>query len=260
MEIKKYLDTQYIGKKIIYFDSINSTNKYAKEIARSKEEGTLIIADHQSSGKGRLGRDWTSPYKKGIYFSIILKPKLNPKQVARVTLIGAAALYLALKDMDIDSQIKWPNDIVIAGKKVAGILTEMSSDLNTINYIVIGIGINANLDKEDFPQDLKDKASSLKILTGREIVRNRLLGLFLNHFEKLYNPFKEGLNIVETIDICRQNSALIGKEIKIIIDGNIRTGMALDISHEGDLIIQFEDGIERIDSGEVSVRGLNKYI
>lgn len=259
MEIKE-LDTEYIGKEIIHFDSIDSTNKYAKEIAGEKEEGTLIMADHQSSGKGRLGRDWTSPYKKGIYFSLILKPNINVSQVARVTLIGAAALNLALKDMDIDSQIKWPNDIVISGKKVAGILTEMSSDLNTIHYIVIGIGINTNLDKEDFPHDLRDKGTSLKIVTGGEIQRNKLLALFLNHFEKLYNPFKEDLNLEETIKICRGNSALIGKEVEIIKDGNIRTGRALDINHEGDLIIEFEDSIEIIHSGEVSVRGLNKYI
>ena len=161
--------------------------------------------------------------------------------------------------MGIDSAIKWPNDIVIGGKKICGILTEMSCELNVINYIVIGIGINANLDEEDFENDLKDKATSLKIITGNDIQRNKLLALVLNHFEKLYDPFKEDLDISKTIEICRKNSSLIGKEVQIIKDGGIKIGKAIDINDDGELIVEFQDGIENIYSGEVSVRGINNY-
>jgi BirA family biotin operon repressor/biotin-[acetyl-CoA-carboxylase] ligase len=259
-ETKKYLDTKYLGNEIIHFESINSTNNYAKDIAMDKAEGTVVTAEQQISGKGRLGRNWTSPSRKGIYFSIILKPNLEPNKVAKLTIIGAAAVHLALMEMNVDSKIKWPNDIVIDGKKVCGILTEMSCELNKINYIVIGIGINANLDEDDFTDDLKDKATSLKMIIGENIERKKLLALVLNHFEKLYDSFKEDLNFLEAVGICRKHSALIGKEIQIIKDGNIKIGKAIDLSDEGELLVQFEDGIENIYSGEVSVRGLNNYI
>jgi len=259
-EIKGFLDTKYIGNKILHFDSIDSTNIYAKGIAKDQRDGTVVTAEQQTLGKGRLGRNWVSPSKKGIYFSIILKPNLQPNKVAKLTLIGAAAVNLALRDIQVNSKIKWPNDIVIDGKKVCGILTEMSCELNIINYIVIGIGINANLDESDFSDDLKDKASSLKIATGKNIQRNKLLALVLNHFEKLYDSFVGDLDIKETIEICRKHSALIGKEIQIIHNGNIKLGKAIDISDEGELVVKFEDGIKHIYSGEVSVRGLNNYV
>lgn len=259
-EVKDVLTTKYIGNEIIHFNSIDSTNTYAKEIAMDKAEGAVVTAEQQTSGKGRLGRNWISLPQKGIYFSIILKPNLEPSKVAKLTLIGAAAVNSALKDMNIDSKIKWPNDIVIDGKKLCGILTEMSCELNIINYIVIGIGINANLDEDDFTDDLKNTATSLKIILGENIQRNKLLALVLNHFEKLYDSFKENLDLKETIEICRKDSALIGKEIQIIKDGNIKLGKAIDISDEGELLVQFRDGIENIYSGEVSVRGLKDYI
>lgn len=259
-EIDEYREAKFIGDEIIYFNSIDSTNNYAKEIAFEKTEGTVITAEEQTSGKGRLGRDWSSPAKKGIYFSIILKPTLAPSQVAKLTLIGAAAVHLGLKDIDIDTNIKWPNDIVIDGKKVSGILTEMSCELNIINYIVIGIGINANLDEDDLLDELKEKATSLKIATGKSIRRNQLLASVLNHFEKLYDSFMENLDLEETIKICRKNSALIGKEVRIIRDGGTRYGRAIDINNEGELLMQFREGAERIYSGEVSVRGLDNYI
>lgn len=259
-EIEEFLETKYIGKEVIHFDSIESTNKYANEIATTKAEGTVVTAEGQVAGKGRLGRGWTSPEKKGIYFSIILKPNLEPSQVAKLTLIGAAAVNLALKDIDIDSQIKWPNDIVIDGKKLCGILTEMSCELNIINHIVIGIGINANLERDDFSHELQNKATSLKIISGNNIQRGKLLALVLNHFEKLYDSFKEDLNLDETIDICKKHSALIGKDVQIIKDGKRSFGKAIDINQEGELLVQFENAIKKIFSGEVSVRGLDNYI
>lgn len=259
-EVKEFLATKYIGTEMIHFNSIDSTNSYAKNIAVEKCEGTVITAEEQISGKGRLGKNWTSPSKKGIYFSIILKPKLEPSKVAKLTLIGAAAVHLALNDLYIDSKIKWPNDIIIDGKKVCGILTEMSCELNIINYIVIGIGINANFLEEDFSDDIIDSATSLRIVTNRNIQRTKLLALVLNHFEVLYDLYKIDLNLKETIEICRKSSALIGKEVQIIKDGNIKIGRAIDLSDDGELIVQFDNGIENIYSGEVSVRGLNGYI
>src|SRR5690606_22693461 len=133
-EIKEYLNTDFIGRSVYYFDSIDSTNKKAKEIAIDESEGAVLIAEEQTQGKGRMGRSWVSPKSKGIWMSIILKPDLEPMKVPKLTLIGAAAVHKALDNMGIKTQIKWPNDILINGKKICGILTEMSGELNMVNY------------------------------------------------------------------------------------------------------------------------------
>lgn len=260
IEIQKYLSTQYIGKKIINLPTIDSTNSYAKLVAFNNEEGTIITAEQQISGKGRLGRNWSSPVSTGIYMSVILKPNLDPTKVSKLTLIGAAAVCKGLKDIGLESKIKWPNDIVINGKKVCGILTEMNCELNMINYIIMGIGINVNLEEYDIPTDLKEKATSLKIVKGGTVNRKELIGFILNHFERLYDDFKDHGDLTETITICKENSALLGKEIQIIQNGIIRIGKAIDIDKDGELIVKFDEGEENIISGEVSIRGLNNYI
>ena len=259
-EIKDYLDTQYMGNDIINFSTIDSTNSYMKGIAFSKDEGTIITSEEQTSGRGRIGRNWTSPLSKGIYMSILLKPNLDPTKVAKLTLIGAAAVYKALKCIGIESQIKWPNDIVIGSKKVCGILTEMDCELNRIDYIVMGIGINANLDEVDIPDEISNKATSLKIIIGEKINRQQLLALVLNYFENLYDDFKENGDITQVIKICREHSALIGKEVQIIQNEDTRIGRVIDINKDGELVVEFDEGVENIISGEVSVRGLNNYI
>lgn len=260
-EVKENLNAKFIGNKIYYYDSIDSTNKMAKDIAHREEEGTVIVAEEQLEGRGRLGRTWESPKKKGIYFSIILKPRVSPTKVAKLTLLGAAAVNLALDEIGIHSQIKWPNDIVINGKKVCGILTEMSSELNLINYVVIGIGINVNLGEENISEDIKHKATSLKIESKNEVSRKNLLAAILNRFEELYVLFKDDGEIADAIEICRNNSAVIGKEV-LVMDGNDeKVGKAIDINEDGELIVVFEDGkAESIFSGEISIRGIEGYI
>jgi BirA family biotin operon repressor/biotin-[acetyl-CoA-carboxylase] ligase len=260
-EIEEYLKTDFVGRNIYYFDSLSSTNIKAKEIAINEKEGTVIIAEEQTMGKGRLGRKWVSPKGKGIWMSMILKPKVDPTKVAKMTLIGAAAVNQGLRDMRINSHIKWPNDIVIDGKKVCGILTEMSCELNMINYVVMGIGINVNLDINDFNEELINKATSLRSITREKINRKKLLAYILNNFEELYMPFKERGDISKTIQISRENSIVIGKEVRIIKGDVERIGVVLDINNEGQLIIKYKNGvIEEVFSGEISVRGIEGYI
>lgn len=256
-DIKVYLATKYVGEEIINHMEIDSTNEYAKKLALQKAEGTVITAEKQVSGKGRIGRSWESPLHKGIYMSIILKPRINPINAAKITLIGAAAVHRALKDIGIDSKIKWPNDIVIDGKKVCGILTEMNTELDRINYIILGIGINANQEEDEIAEELKEKATSLKIISQKQIDRNQLLAYILNHFESLYEPFKAKEDISRTIDICRENSAVIGREVRIIEYGTERIGKAIDLNEEGELVVDFNGKLERIFSGEISIRGMN---
>lgn len=260
-EIENDLNTRFIGRKVHYYDSIDSTNKEAKKLATLEDEGTVIISEEQTEGKGRLGRGWISPKGKGIWMSIILKPNVEPVKVGAITLLGAAAVYNGLKNMNVDSLIKWPNDILIDDKKICGILTEMNAELNRINYLIMGIGINVNLDEDDIPPELKDRANSIKIYKNKEIDRKSLLANILNEFEKLYIPFAANGDVSIAIRICRENSASIDKEVKIIEGNKERLGRALDINNNGELIVEFEDGkVQSIYAGEVSIRGVNGYI
>ncbi|WP_251859947.1 biotin--[acetyl-CoA-carboxylase] ligase [Clostridium sp. Marseille-Q2269] len=260
-EITGLLKTKFIGHNIMHFDSINSTNDKAKKIASSEKDGTVIISEEQTLGKGRLGRTWSSSKFKGIYMSIILKPDINTLDVPKITQVAAAAVVTALNNNNIKSYIKWPNDIIVKDKKICGILTEMSGEISKINYVVIGMGVNVNSDKEDLPKDLLFKASSLKIETGRELKRNVLVADIINNFEELYTELIEHNNIATSIQICKDNSILIGKEIRIITRNKERFGKAVGLNSNGELLVQFEDGkIKPLISGEISVRGIDGYI
>ena len=237
--LKTFLSTEYIGKNIIYYDSIGSTNSKAKELAENgQEHGTVIISEEQTTGRGRLGRNWVSPKYKGIWMSIILRPNIITENISQITLLGAAAVQKAIMKMGIKTSIKWPNDIVLNSKKVCGILTEMSGEIDHINYLIMGIGINVNLEEEDIPSDLKDVATSLKLESGKHMERKILLANVLNIFEELYSDFVQNGNIKETIEICRKNSMLIGKEIQLINRGKVTTAKAIDISEKGELVIE----------------------
>jgi len=257
-EIEEYLSTDFIGRNIIHYDSIGSTNKDAKEVASTSREGTVIIAEEQTEGRGRMGRAWASPKAKGIWMTIVLKPKIEPMKVARLTLLGAAAVFNALGELNVKPQIKWPNDLLLDGKKICGILTEMGAELNMVNYVVMGIGVNVNFDEEDIPEEIKDRATSIKIYKSVEIDRKELTANILNEFEKLYVKFCETGEMGDSIKICRENSIFLGEEVRIIRGDEVRLGKAVDIDENGQLVVEFSDNnIESIYSGEVSLRGIN---
>ena len=244
-EIQRGLSTTYIGKKIFYFPELESTNIMAKEKALHRaegiDEGTLIITEKQSAGKGRLGRKWFSP-TGGIWLSIILYPQLPPSYIPRITLMTAVAVVKAIKICtQIEPQIKWPNDILISEKKVCGILTEMSAELDMINWVVVGIGINANIEHQDFPEDIQENTISLKEVSGKEVLRVMLIQIFLQEFEKYYDKFKrkEFLSILEE---WKLNSHTLGKKIRVDMGEKIITGEAVNINEEGALILKKEDG------------------
>ena len=259
-QMQKDLQTSIIGKEMFYYESLESTNTRAKEIAFQAKEGSLVIAEEQTSGKGRMGRVWSSPKNKGIYMSVILKPNTDPVNVARLTLLGAAAINLALKDIGIKSEIKWPNDVVINGKKVAGVLTEMHSELGVINYVILGIGINANLNLDQIPEDLKEKATSLKAIKGEKIDRRELFVRLVTRIDELYKEFIQTGEINGTIQICKDNSAVIGKEIHVHQGKEKRQGRAIELNKNGELLVEFETGVENLFSGEISIRGQEGYI
>lgn len=261
-EVIPFLNTKCIGRNYFHFDTLESTNTKAKELASKPGlDGAVVVSEEQTTGKGRLGRNWVSPKHRGVWMSVILKPDIEPSSVPKIVHIAAAAVILAMQELGINASVKWPNDIILNGKKVCGILTEMSGEINHIDYVVVGIGINANLALEDIPPEITEKASSLYVETGSAVDRKCLAAKVLNHFETLYLDFLETGTIDASLRICRDNSILLGRDIRIIARSKERRARAVDLSIDGELIVQFEDGrIEPISSGEVSVRGLNGYI
>lgn len=255
ISVSKYLKTEKIGREYIHFDELDSTNSEIKKIAGNySEEGLVVLTEKQMNGRGRLGKTWFSQNDKGIWMSIMVRPKLSIYEVSKITQVVAASIHEAFSEFGIDSEIKWPNDIIINDKKICGILVEMNSEENHINYVVIGIGININQKKEDFPKDIKNIASSLKIQNGKTYNRAKIVADILNNFENLYNKFTSG-DFKTTRDICRNNSYVVGKEIHVIINGKRKLAIAKDITDEGELLVEYKNkDIEKLIYGEVSVR------
>ncbi len=261
-EIEEGLKTEKLGRNIIYFNSLESTNIEAKKLASSNAtHGTVVISEEQTGGKGRRGKSFISPKGKGIWMSIIMKPSIEPMKVSLLTQIAAAAVNLALSDMGIESLIKWPNDIIINNKKVCGILTEMSCELTMVNFVVLGIGINVNVESDDFDEETSKVATSLKLEMGKKIDRKVLVAGILNNLEVLYKNYVDNDDIEKPISICREKSILIGKEIRVIKKGLAIKARALEIKQDGSLVVEYEDEkCEALISGEVSIRGLESYV
>lgn len=257
-QITMNLDTKFVGQSIKYMQEVDSTNNYAKNNADTLEDGTLVITEFQSAGKGRLGKYWQSNVGEGIWMSMVLKPEIPVYKAPFLTLIAGAAILNALRNLGVDAEIKWPNDIVLNGKKICGILTEMVAEVEKVGCVVIGMGINVNTML--FPGKLSEKATSLK-KEGIEIKRSDIIREIVREFEKLYIPYIEYGSRDEIIGICRKYSVLIGRDVYLLNKENREKVYCMDISDDGNLIVKHEDGdIEEIISGEVSVRGQNGYI
>lgn len=252
-EVSELLTTTHLGGHIIHLDTINSTNTKAKELASTGAvDGTVIISEIQESGSGRFKRVWESP-KGGIWFSMILRPNIVPTECTKVTQITAAAMYTTLSSLGIPVEIKWPNDIVLNNKKLCGILTELKCDLETVDYLVVGIGLNVNI--ENFEDDIRSIATSLKIEFNRDFNRTEIISSFLNTFEGLYNKFVNSGDISETIAICREHSNLFGKRAKLITCNNEEAITCLRLSDEGNLIVKDSQGNEKaVFSGEITFK------
>ncbi|MDK2811588.1 MAG: BirA family transcriptional regulator [Petroclostridium sp.] len=262
-EIQAELSTRFFGKQIVYFDTVTSTNTIAKEIAAEGcQDGTVVIADQQTAGKGRLGRNWDSPPHTGIWMSIVLRPDIIPAQAPFITILAALAVARSLEQVtQVSPGIKWPNDIVLDKRKVCGILTEMSAEIERVNYIVVGIGINVNTDIEDFPAGLQKTAASVKMITGQAVDRKSLVVKILENFEEVYTGAKD-MNVRSSLmDEYRKYSLTLGSKVKAVYQTQEIEGTAVEITDNGELIIETEDGVRQtIFSGEVSVRGIYGYV
>lgn len=255
-EIQGELKTKAFGQKVSVFAEIDSTNEEAKRQAHNGEvHGSIFVAEQQNGGKGRLGRPWQSPPKSGLWFSLLLRPDAAPAQVSNLTLLAGLAVSRAIRaQTGCDAKIKWPNDIVIGSKKVCGILTEMTAEIDRVHFAVVGIGVNVN--DESFPEELKVKATSLRIETGTPVSRVALLQEILKEFEALYEEyFVQGSN--QWLVAYKENCVSLNRTVGATRGREKIVGTAVDITDGGELVVQKQDG-ERIEinSGEVVVQGI----
>jgi len=244
---------------IIYLDEVDSTNNYARALSDSTAGDFLVVSDMQTFGKGRLGRSWSSPSGIGIFMSLCIKPKMAVEKASIITLVMALSLCDAIEELySVNTAIKWPNDIVINSRKISGILTEMSSDMDGIKYIISGVGINVN--NKEFPEEIKDMASSLFLETGIMMDRSKLIACIMYHFYKNLHIFLKTEDMSELKENYEKYLANIGKEVKILDPKGEFNAIALGIDENGALLVNVEGKIKRIISGEVSVRGLYGYV
>lgn len=249
-------------KKVYRYEVLDSTNEEAKRIAAREKDfhGSLIITKDQTGGKGRRGRSWLSPKGTTIAMSLLLKPEIAPDNASMLTLVAALAVNQAIREVTgLPALIKWPNDIVVNAKKVCGILTEMSVDMTGIQYVVVGIGINVN--QMEFPEELLVSATSLRKESGMLTDREELITKIVEYFQHFYEIFIETENLESLYGVYNKQLVNIDKQVKLLLPGQEKTGIARGINMKGELLVTGEDGKEMtIASGEVSVRGLYGYV
>jgi BirA family biotin operon repressor/biotin-[acetyl-CoA-carboxylase] ligase len=250
-KIKEGLKTEFIGKEIYSFKEVDSTNTVAKFLAGAgTETGTVIIAEAQTKGKGRRGKKWESPIG-GIWLSIILRPDISPSKASLITLATGVAVAKVIRSLGIDARIKWPNDILINNKKVCGILTEANAKSGTVDYVVVGVGIDSNLKITNFPPDLQPGATTLKNELENDVNELNIIKNFLDEFEKIYNTFTEE-RFDDILYDWRKMSQTIGSYVEIKQPlGKTLKGYAIGINNKGALVLELDNGeLKKIISGE----------
>lgn len=260
-EIKSLMHTEWVAKEVLYFDTIDSTNIKAQELAeKGYQSGTLVVADKQESGKGRRGRSWVSPSGTGIFMTLMIKPDINPNNASMLTLVAALAVAKAITSVTgEEALIKWPNDIVVNSKKVCGILTEMNAQFDYINHIVVGIGINVH--NESFPEEISQMASSLMIEAGgKRFHRAQIIAETMSYFEQYYDTF---LKTQDLSALVREYDELLvnrNKSVRVLDPKEPFDGKAMGITPKGELIVDTWESRKLVSSGEVSVRGIYGYV
>jgi BirA family biotin operon repressor/biotin-[acetyl-CoA-carboxylase] ligase len=247
--------TKVIGRDIRVFEQTTSTNDVIEKLGRDGvKEGAVVFAESQTSGRGRLGRKWISPERKGLWFSILLRPDLRPQETTQLTVASATALRRAIQlETGLKSEIKWPNDILVGGKKVAGILTELSAELDRVKHVILGIGVDVNLGVNEFPAELRKSATSLKIESGNPVERAELAAAILRELDFDYARICAG-KFTAVADEWEAHCATIGHDVTIQIGGRKIRGRAESLDDDGALLVRTEHGhMERITGGDVTL-------
>lgn len=249
IELKWQLNTDVIGRKIYSYKEIGSTNDAANKLAASGErEGTVVIAEYQTKGRGRLGRKWVSPRGKGAYFSVILTPDILPREGSLITLLSSLSVAKTIREaIDLPAFIRWPNDVLINKYKVCGILTELNGEIDKINFVILGIGLNINTKKELLPEG----ASSLAVEKGNQIPRLEFVRMLLRNLDKYYKIFNRG-KIDKIIKEYKELSAILNRRVQVNYHNKFISGQAVDVDREGALILRMDSGFyERVLAGDV---------
>ena len=244
-----------IGRNIIVIDSTTSTNYEMECMARNaKPEGSVIFAETQTGGRGRMGRKWSSPRRKGLWLSVLLRPPLTADECTQITIAAAVALVISLKNISgVKPEIKWPNDILVNGKKISGILTEMSSEPDHVKYVIVGIGVNVNQSSDDIPANIRSNATSLKMVSGKIIDRSQLATDILHELDNCYKKVVTG-KFVEIGETWSSYCSTLGKRVSIEIGSRKIIGCAEALDETGALLVRTQHGrIERIIGGDINL-------
>ncbi|KXA88633.1 hypothetical protein AKJ39_02370 [candidate division MSBL1 archaeon SCGC-AAA259J03] len=243
------LDTEIVGREIIHYEEVKSTNLKMREKSE-EEEGLIILAERQTEGKGRLGRNWKSP-KGGIWMSVLLKPNIPPVETPLLTMISSTSVFESLQEIGIEGSIKWPNDVLVDGEKICGILTEMDAEMGALNYVIIGIGLNVNFDKNELPDT---GATTVQSILEEKVDRKALTGSIITNLDKWYRKLKKNSK-EEILDSWRANSHNLGRKVDVeMVTGESFTGTAVDFTDTGGLVVKGENGSERTFlSGDVTL-------
>ena len=260
-ELESSLKTRWAGKEIHYFDRTDSTNIQARLAGEAgASHGTLAVAEIQDEGRGRRGRNWISPAGVGVWMSLLLRPEISPVSASMLTLVMALAAQKGIKEATgIESQIKWPNDLVLNKKKICGILTEMGTEFMEIKYVVIGTGINVN--QEEFPEELRKTATSLYLETGKKYHRSRIIERILEALEEYYGIFVKTEDMSALLEEYNEKLVNQGQEVCVLDPKGEYRGLCQGITKTGGLLVELSDGtVTEVISGEVSVRGVYGYV
>lgn len=260
-EIESCMESKWMGRKVLFLEETDSTNTEGRRQAeKGAADGTLVVAERQSAGKGRRGRNWSSPAGSGIWMSLILKPDLEPSCAPMLTLLAGLAVSLGIEDFcGIKSQIKWPNDLTLSGKKICGILTEMSADMEMIRYVVVGIGINVNT--EEFPEEIGETATSLLIEGGQRLKRGGMIACIMKRMEEYYERFLVTSDLSCIGKEYEERLVNLDRQVLVLAPKGQYQGICRGINSNGELLVEREDGtVTQVMSGEVSVRGVYGYV
>ena len=245
-----------MGRTIHHFQTLDSTNSKAYQLAlNGAEEGEVVISESQEKGRGRLGRQWFSPPYLNLYLSVILRPKISPHQASLITLMAAVATADAIEKFSgLRPLIKWPNDILLRDRKVAGLLNEIHSETDRIHFVILGIGVNLNMDEKMFSKEIRTVATSLKREMGQTVSRKAFLQSLLQELEKWYSIFlEEGGAVI--LKAWRDRAHIKGKQVKVTSFGETVAGIAIDVDSDGALILETEDGKQkRVVAGDIEYK------
>ncbi|WP_432821686.1 biotin--[acetyl-CoA-carboxylase] ligase [Trichloromonas sp.] len=252
-ELRSGLETRIVGRELVFFDETDSTNSRARELGdQGHPDGTVVIADRQTAGKGRLGRTWASPPGVNIYTSVLLRPPILPFDGPQLTFVSAVAVALAIRDVSgLSPRVKWPNDVLLGGKKVAGLLNEMNAETEGVRYIILGIGVNLNMEAAQFPADLRYPATSVALEKGETVSRLAFARTLYRHLDRLYLAYLDR-GFAPIISAWEELCDLVGRPVEVDCQSRVIRGTVEGLDSDGALLVRTDDGVqEKIMAGDV---------